>query len=121
MKDADTFREDVIGLRLPDGTEIFPPEKWHGRSLETAEDRKVIFDSLRISASNLGIPEQEMLERYHWLTRTRVTAIAWGDVSQSVPLSETGYVDSTPLPVPAESHALLPTNGEAMETDSAAP
>ena len=60
----------VIGFRLPDGTEFWPGDTWHGRSIETTEDRKVIFDGLMESARNLGIDDEDLMSQYQWLVRT---------------------------------------------------
>lgn len=60
---------ETIGLRLPDGTEIFPPDTFHGRGLTTAEDRQVILNAIAQSADNLGMASHELLSRYTWLVR----------------------------------------------------
>lgn len=59
----------VIGLRLPDGTEIWPDNSWHGRGVETPEDRRVIVESLKVSARNLSVEESLLLEAYRWIVR----------------------------------------------------
>lgn len=61
------------GLKLPDGTLIFPPDTWHGRGVETNDDRAVIVSALRESAVNLGIAETELLDRYKWHVRDKQT------------------------------------------------
>src|SRR5947209_15068555 len=114
MREPETLQEVVVGLRLPDGTEVFPPENWHGRGLDTPEGRKAIFDSLVISEANLGFSPGQLLAQYRWVSRPRTTAIMWGDPTHSVRLSEVGYADSVPMPVPA-SPEVLSVNGEAME------
>ena len=65
--------ETEIGLRLPDGTEIWPPETWHGRSLVTLGDRHLIFDAIAASATNLGLDEGFLASQYRWVTRFRNT------------------------------------------------
>lgn len=69
----------TIGLRLPDGTVIYPPNDWHGRRIDTPSDRAIVLSALQDSARNMGEPEAQLLSRYKWvavenqvLTVTRV-------------------------------------------------
>lgn len=67
--ELDVQEQTLVGLRLPDGTEIWPGETWHGRGVETPEDRQVIVEAIRASAPNMGIDEGLLLTNYHWLIR----------------------------------------------------
>lgn len=58
------------GLRLPDGTEIWHPETFHGRAVDTPENRRVIAEALEHSSKNLGFGESSrLLDEYHWIAR----------------------------------------------------
>lgn len=92
MMEPQTSHEKVIGLRLPNGTEVFPPNTWHGHALHGPENRRAIYDAICNSARNLGLDEVELLGRYSWVTRSRVTAIVWLDPDEVVSLADTGYV-----------------------------
>lgn len=107
MREPETRNEKVIGLRLPDGTEIYPPDTWHQRSLETPEDRRVIHQSIVIAARNLSISENELLGRFAWVTRSRMTAVVWGDSAEAVSLADAGQVDEVIEPVSLNGEAAL--------------
>ncbi|AON96852.1 hypothetical protein BI081_gp255 [Mycobacterium phage Tonenili] len=67
--DAEVTSEIEIGLKLPDGTQIFPPETFHGSSLATAEDRQAIHAALLVAAANMGYPPDRIQEDYSWIQR----------------------------------------------------
>lgn len=71
-----------IGLRLPDGTEIWPGQDWHGRGVESFADRQIIVNALTHSADNLNISAEELLSKYQWAVRTitTYTTLVPGDV-----------------------------------------
>jgi len=98
---TDTVREEILGLRLPNGEEIFPPEQWHGRNIETPEDREQIYRAIKLSAVNLGFPEEEMLSRYAWVPKMRITAVLYEEATgDPLPLALTGYLEPVPNPPP---------------------
>ena len=88
---ANVTREQEIGLQLPNGTQIFSPEQWHGRDLDGAENRNAILQTLCAAAANLGYPEDHFLERYQWVTRDKITATMYED-GETMPITSTGYV-----------------------------
>ena len=87
---ANVIREQEIGLRLPNGTQIYPPETWHGHSLDGAENRDGLLQTLRAAAANLGYPEESFLEHYQWVTRDKITATMYED-GEAMPITSTGY------------------------------
>lgn len=99
--DVETTLNEVIGLRLPDGTEIFPPQTWHGRGLTTAEDRKTVLDAIAQSAVNLGIQTHELLSQYGWLVRGYQTIMLTVPLDTTeVPLDDPSL--TTPAPAPPD-------------------
>jgi hypothetical protein len=67
------FRSETeTGLKLPDGTLVFPPDTWHGRGVLTNEDRAVIVAALQESANHHGIPVADMLDKYKWHVREKM-------------------------------------------------
>jgi hypothetical protein len=106
---ATVTREQEIGLQLPDGSKIFPPDTWHEHQLASAADREVILGLIRTAATSLGYPEAELLDRYHWVTRDKIIAVVYED-GDEMPITATGtiteFADATTL------------NGESV-TDSA--
>ncbi|AXQ51690.1 hypothetical protein SEA_COLT_81 [Mycobacterium phage Colt] len=94
--DVDVVAEFEIGLELPDGTQIFPPETFRGRSLATPEDRKVIHDSLLVAMDNMGYPRSRALEDYHWVRReTEVVTIRRSIAINRLAIDD-GFVISSP-------------------------
>lgn len=76
MSDAQFLTEisHEVGLRLPDGTHVFAPDRhFHDHDLSTREGRAKLIEALSNSAVNLGEDPIELLERYHWLIRTNRT------------------------------------------------
>lgn len=65
----DIQEQRVIGLRLPNGSEIWPGDTWHGHNVVTAEDREKVVEAIKVSAANLGMDESLLLERYQWVVR----------------------------------------------------
>jgi hypothetical protein len=99
--DGETSREEILGLRLPNGEEIFPPQQWHGRDVETPEDREHIYRAIKLSAINLGFTEEEICSRYTWVPKMRITAVVYEEESgEPLPLPLTGYIDPAAMPPP---------------------
>lgn len=61
--------EYVVGLRLPNGQEILPPNTWHSHPISTPAERAFIVQVLREAAKNIGEAEDELLSRYQWTRR----------------------------------------------------
>ena len=106
---AEVEVETVVehGLKLPNGTEIYPPDTWHGRGVETPEDRKVIINALVNSANELGIwPPEDLLNTYAWVAKERqVVTMSWTLNVSVEPLTD----QSSPEPVvDAEEVAIQP-------------
>lgn len=93
-----------IGMLLPDGTEIWPGDTWHGRGIETTQDRQVILGALQESARNLNIAASGLLDNYHWLVR----------ISHRYTTTVPGTVEGFPLDSPdfVEENVTEPVNGE---------
>lgn len=91
-QDGDITNEVEYGLILPDGSIIWPPQQWHGRTFATPEDRQHLLSSVRLSERNLGFPPGGLVSQFAWATRTKVTAILYTDFAQEpMPLVETGW------------------------------
>lgn len=88
---ATVTREQEIGLQLPDGTRIFPPEVWHDHPLVTPEDREEILKVLRVAAASAGFTTPEFLGHYHWVSRDKITAVVY-DGGDEFPIQVTGLV-----------------------------
>lgn len=59
------------GLRLPDGTEVWPPNTWHGHQPNLPEDRQRILEAITLSAGNLGMIPADLTEQYRWIVREK--------------------------------------------------
>ena len=84
-------REQEIGLRLPNGIQVFPPDIWHGHALATAADREVIVGLIRAAALRLGYDEDHFLDNYAWATREKISAIVY-EAGEELPILATGYI-----------------------------
>ena len=60
-----------IGLKLPDATEIFPPEDFRGRMFADAEGRNTVLEALRVAGKNMGYPDGRVLDDYKWIRREK--------------------------------------------------
>lgn len=67
--------EEQIGLQLPNGEVIWPPDLWHGFDPNSAADRPYILGSLRNAALSAGWPEEDFLKAYTWVVRNKVTRV----------------------------------------------
>lgn len=88
---ATVTRSQEIGLQLPDGTQIFPPDVWHGRPLSTPEEREGILAAIRTAAKSLGYPVDELMATFAWATREKITAVVYED-GGTFPIHVTGVV-----------------------------
>ena len=59
------------GLRLPDGTEVWPPNTWHGHQVHTPEGRQRVVEAITVSAANLGMTPEDLIEHYRWIVREK--------------------------------------------------
>lgn len=57
------------GLRLPDGTVVWPPGDYKGHPLHTPQDRAVLASVLAATARDLGFHEPTFLAHYGWAQR----------------------------------------------------
>lgn len=61
--------EREIGLRLPNGTEVFAPNIWHEHDPTTPEGRAAIVEALTNSAASLGMSASDLAGQYEWIIR----------------------------------------------------
>ena len=109
--DSHVSREQEIGLRLPNGTAIFPPETWHEHPLVTAADREAVVGLIRAAAVRLGYDDEDhFLPHYGWATREKICAVVY-EQGEELPLLATGFVNGFHV-----DETVLPgyTNGEAV-------
>jgi hypothetical protein len=74
MDNSPQFQHRVeieTGLRLPDGTEVWPPDTWHGHQVTTPESRQRLLEAITISAANLGMIPEDLTEQYRWIVREK--------------------------------------------------
>lgn len=106
-----------IGLRLPDGTQLWGPDGWHGLQFATPEDRLGVVESIRAAARNLGMDEDETVGRYRWVIRTTVNTVFTFTEAEHAP-AEIDLTDPRVLPTPAPVGAPPIVDGETVyDTD----
>lgn len=77
MSDGTTFEgltsDEEVGIRLPDGTIVWPPDTLQGHPLSTEDQRQAIVALLRQTATDLHIPPDQFLANYLWVIRKKIT------------------------------------------------
>ena len=58
-----------IGLRLPNGEEVWPPSDYKGFSLKTAEERGKLAFALSQTEKDLSLPEGNFVGQHTWIQR----------------------------------------------------
>lgn len=84
-------REQEIGLRLPNGTTVYPPDTWHGHPLTDAAEREAIVALIRAAAIRLGYDENHFVEHYAWATREKISAVVY-EQGDELPFLDTGFI-----------------------------
>lgn len=69
MAEFEVHAEREIGLLLPDGTEVWPGQEWHGHTVDTPEARRALVAAIEVSAGNLNISANALKLNYSWLAR----------------------------------------------------
>ena len=70
-----TRRVQEFGLRLPNGTVVWPPTCYKGHGIDTPDDRAQLLAVLKKTAADLDFVEREFLAHYRWITRDAVLGI----------------------------------------------
>lgn len=79
-----------VGLKLPNGEEVWPPSEYKGFSLKTGEDRGKLVMALINTESDLNLKPGTFVEQHSWITRE------W-KITGNLPISDTIIA---PLPSP---------------------
>lgn len=62
-----TFHD--VGLRLPNGTEVWPPNDYKGFSFATPEDRAKLLEVLIQTEADLNLPKGTFVSQHTWIKR----------------------------------------------------
>jgi hypothetical protein len=62
-----TFHD--VGLRLPNGVEVWPPTDYKGFTFATPEDRARLLEILVQTEADLNLPQGSFVEQHLWLKR----------------------------------------------------
>ena len=76
---SSVFRETEIGLALPDGTQVWPPDEYRGFPIKDQTDRENFVSNLKNAALELHFPEADFLSKFQWVVRERITAVTYED------------------------------------------
>lgn len=71
--DETTTTVTEVGLRLPDGRVVWPPDEYKGYPLLTADDRSNLLEVLQKTADDLSFTPEEFLRHYRWVQRVLTT------------------------------------------------
>lgn len=69
--------EEQVGLVLPNGRIVWPPDEYKGYPLDTPQARYILLKVLKKSAEDLDFEEEAFISQYHWATR--VVTVVDGD------------------------------------------
>jgi hypothetical protein len=64
---SETFHD--VGLRLPNGTEVWPPSDYKGFAFSTPEDRGKLLEVLVQTEADLNLPPGSFVGQHAWLKR----------------------------------------------------
>jgi hypothetical protein len=62
-----TFRD--VGLRLPNGLEVWPPSDYKGFSFATPEERAKLLEVLIQTEADLSLPKGTFVSQHSWVVR----------------------------------------------------
>ncbi|ACH62091.1 hypothetical protein MYRNA_90 [Mycobacterium phage Myrna] len=66
--------EMEFGIRLPNGEEVWPPELYMGKiQYQESAERAIIMSAIADGIRNMGLPFDETLAQFQWLTRYKRT------------------------------------------------
>ncbi|QIG58304.1 hypothetical protein SEA_SKOG_152 [Gordonia phage Skog] len=109
------------GLRTPDGTEVWQPEKWLGMPISTEEERQAVEAALTTRLTEMGTADQA-LGLYAWVCRivtvTVVTEYPHDYRSFSPPLPEVPPEPEVTPEQPAIDHIDELVNDAIQKYDS---
>ena len=71
-----TKTEQVWGLKLPDGKEIWPPELFYGMTFLTEDERRSALEAIITGIDNMHLLQLPTLVQYQWMIK-EVTTTTW--------------------------------------------
>jgi len=92
------WRQEEYGLRLPDGTEVWPPERWHGHGFATSAEREAVFKAVLASEEHLALSTHEVVDRFQWLQRCSTITVVVDAPHCVTSLEQTGWVEPASEP-----------------------
>lgn len=110
MKLSETFHD--VGLRLPNGTEVWPPSDYKGFSFSTPEERGKLLEVLAQTEADLNLPVGSFVQQHAWMKREWKPAGAFPiDDSELVVVSAGSTGNDVPVEAIVESSAEVVSGG----------
>lgn len=76
-----------VGLKLPDGRTIFPPDEYKGYPIARPQERAYLLEVLKKSAGDLSFTTEAFLRHYGWVTRELTTTTVIGH-TREIPITD---------------------------------
>jgi hypothetical protein len=81
----ETITTMQVGLRLPDGRIVWPPDEYKGYPLNTADERAILLQVLNKTADDLSFAHADFLNYYSWCKRILTTKVVAREIG-SLPI-----------------------------------
>lgn len=107
---SDTFHD--VGLRLPNGTEVWPPSDYKGFSFGTAEERGKLLEVLGQTEADLNLPVGSFVQQHAWMKREWKPAGAFPIDDDELVAKSSGGGNDVPVNATVESSAEVVRAGE---------
>lgn len=85
--------EIQIGLKLPDGRIVWPPDEYKGYPLNTTQQRATVLEVLKKTAGDLSFTEEAFIRHYGWATRKLTTTQMVTNIGEMVIDSQEAFAD----------------------------
>ncbi len=83
----ESYVETQVGLKLPNGEIIWPPDEYKGYPIAEAEDRAILLEVFKKTADDLHFTTEGFLGNYSWVTR-QLKTIVISENSQEIPITD---------------------------------
>lgn len=83
----ESYIETQVGLKLPNGEIIWPPNEYKGYPIDRPEERAILLEVFKKTAGELHFTTEAFLGHYSWVTR-QLRTIVISENSQEIPITD---------------------------------
>lgn len=106
---SETFHD--VGLRLPNGTEVWPPSDYKGFVFSTPEERGKLLEVLVQTEADLNLPAGSFVGQHAWLKREWKPAGEFPIDDATLVVANSGGGNDVPVAATVESSAEVVSGG----------